>query len=81
MDTSDGWASEEPLTKKVFYKQKFHGEDSVTFSGLPIWADDGNTSANQDYDLLYFCNLQKQKQWLSVLCGFTVDEDEEPPAI
>ena len=36
MITSDGegWASEEPPVKKaVFYKKKFHGGGSTTFSG------------------------------------------------
>jgi hypothetical protein len=52
-DTSDGCqASEEPLVKKkIFNKKKFHNGGGVTFSGLPMGADDSDHLANWDYDL------------------------------
>jgi hypothetical protein len=76
-DTSDGCqASEEPpVKKKVFYKKKFRDGGGATFSGLPMRADDSDTSANGDYDLFYFCD--SQMKWLPVPHGFIVHKDEE----
>lgn len=75
---AEGWSShgEEQPKKKVAYEKRFHDKGGNRFTGPPMRPDDGGDDLDRDYDLVYFC--ESQKQWLPVPRGFTVDEDEEP---
>jgi len=73
---AESWASGEQPAKRVAYQKWFHDGGGVRFTGPPMRADDADSPPDQDYDLLYFCDVQNQ--WLPVPHGFTVDKDADP---
>jgi len=67
-----------PAKKRVSYNKRYHDGGGCRFSGLPMQKDDddddGFGPVDHDYDLLYFCDTQKQ--WLPVPAGYIIDEEE-----